>query len=170
MAIRVVYEDVKLQFELDKRINGLTNLRPLMVKIGEGMVRSTKARFAKGVGPNGQAWAPNRPSTIDLFVAKFSSSFTKTGGLSKRGRARASGKKPLIGETKILSTTINYQATNSYVDVGSPTIQANVMQFGAKARQFGRAPWGDIPPRPYLGVGDEDKPMIDDAIADFLDL
>lgn len=44
----------------------------------------------------------------------------------------------------------------SGVEVGSNTIYAAVMHFGAEKHEFkGIAPWGNIPPREFMGLSDE---------------
>jgi len=59
--------------------------------------------------------------------------------------------------------------------VGSVLEYAAVQQFGAKKGAFGRTrrgapiPWGDIPPRPFLGLSDADRRSILDLIAEHLD-
>lgn len=91
------------------------------------------------------------------------------GRLSKKGAKRAGSKRPLIGETRGLMSTINYRAENDSVVIGSPMIYAAVQQFGAKRREFGRAPWGDIPARPFLGISVDDRSSILDLISEYLD-
>jgi phage virion morphogenesis protein len=139
------------------------SLSPFFKAAGELLVDSTKRRFQEGRAPDGTPWAPNTQTTIINYLSRFSSSFSKkTGRLTKAGAGRASGKQPLIGETKSLSRTINYRAAADRLLVGSPMIQAAVQQFGAKKGQFGSSkrgpiPWGDIPARPYLGLSDQDR-------------
>ena len=86
----------------------------------------------------------------------------------------AGAKKPLIGETRRLSTEISYQIAADGVEVGSSMQYAAVQHFGAKKGEFGRTrrgapiPWGDIPPRPFLGISEVDRAAILDIIADHL--
>lgn len=133
-----------------------TRLRPLFAAIGESLLESTRERFSSGVGPDGSRWLPNSPVTIERYLARFSGSYGKT------------GKRPLIGESKSLSTTINWKADDAGVSIGSPLIYAGVQQFGAAARAFGRAPWGRIPARPFLGVSSDDSRSIVDLTTAFL--
>lgn len=109
------------------------------------------------------------------YLSRFGGSFRRGGGLSKRGAQRASAKRPLIGETRRLSSEIAYRLFPGGVEVGSSLQYAAVQQFGARRGQFGRTrrgapiPWGDIPPRPFLGVSEADRRAILAIIADHID-
>ncbi len=151
-----------------KRAGG--QLRPLLQDIGEHLVETTKRRFDTSRAPDGSAWAPNRPITYARYLDRFKGSHGKDGRLSKRGAERAAAKKPLIGESRALSTTIHYTVSGERVDVGSSMVYAAVQQFGAKARSFtgGKSPWGDIPARPFLGLSAEDGRTILDMARDYL--
>lgn len=147
---------------------------PLLKGVGELLLGSTKERFAHGVGPDGQRWAPNAESTLSSLLNKYKGSRTGRGRLSKRGAQRAASKKPLIGETRQLSTQIVYDVSGKRLTVGSPMVQAAVQQFGARKGQFGRAkkgapiPWGDIPARPFLGLSLRDRAEIDALAREYL--
>ncbi len=60
------------------------------------------------------------------------------------------------------------------VEVGSNRIYAAVQQFGQPKGASGRTkrgspiPWGDIPPRPFLGVSSDDREAIADILSDYL--
>jgi phage virion morphogenesis protein len=147
------------------------NLKPLMEDIGELLTERTKQRFETSTGPDGKRWATNSQTTFLRLLARYKGSYGKTGKLTAKGGARVAGKKPLIGETKALSTTINYRAGATFVEIGSPMVYAAVHQFGAKARSFtgGKTPWGDIPARPFLGLSVQDLADIDDLGGNYLD-
>ena len=165
-------EDIDAQRTLNALVQAGANLRPLMKKIGEGLTDSTKDRFATTTAPDGSRWLPNKASTLNLFLAETSGNFdTKSGFLNKRGASRIAGKNPLTGINKTLRTTINYQASEQGVNIGSPEDYAGTQQFGAAARSFkgGKSPWGTIPARPFLGISSDDERLIVDATLDFLD-
>jgi phage virion morphogenesis protein len=123
----------------------------LLKAIGEDLSESTKQRFGTGIAPDGSKWAPNRPATL----AKYA------GG----------GKKPLIGQTRHLSTEINYALRKGgsawELIWGSPKEQAAMMQFGGKKSQF-RHLWGDIPARPFLGISAADMANIEATTDEWL--
>jgi phage gpG-like protein len=131
--------------------------QPALKSIGEKMLEFTKARFESSTDPYGNPWAPNADTTLRKALHGRSKSFTKKGKLSKRGLDYLAGKKPLIGESKSLSTQFNPTVIgDNLVTVSSPMVYAATQQFGAKQGQFGRGkrnhpiPWGDIPARPFF--------------------
>lgn len=152
--------------KLAEAVRALDDLTPLMQDIGELMVVRTKQNFADGTGPDGTAWAPRSQTTLDAYA--------------RRGDTPKGG--PLVGVTKALSTTISYEVDADGVNWGSNMVYAAVMQLGAQQGQFGARigknkngrdffmtiPWGDIPARPYLGVGPEDETAILETIEDYL--
>lgn len=149
------------------------NLEPFMMAVGEALVASTKQRFVDSESPDGTPWAPNTETTLARHLAKYSGSFTKSGNLSKRGQARSESKKPLLGETKSLSTTINWQLDGNVLHIGSPMEYAATQQFGAKRGAFGvygnhPTPWGDITARPFLGISSDDETAIYDLLQEYL--
>ena len=149
-------------------------LRPVMLQIGEYLTDATKQRFQTGVAPDGKRWAPNAMSTILNYLSKFSGNYGKDGRLNAKGANRVMGKRPLIGESRSLSRTINYRTLGNAVEVGSPMEYAPVQQFGAKKGAFGVTrrgspiPWADIPARPFLGVSREDWIEIENILEDYL--
>ncbi|MBW4984746.1 phage virion morphogenesis protein [Mameliella sp. CS4] len=136
----------------------LSDLTPLLQDIGELMVERTKGNFKTGTAPDGTAWAPRSQATLDAYAAR--------GDTPKGG--------PLVGVTRALSTTIAYEVAPGHVDWGSNMIYAAVMQFGAAQGQFGTTsrgasiPWGDIPARPFVGIGPEGESAILKTIEDYL--
>lgn len=151
--------------ELSRR---MTNLQPAMKEIGEDIVESTKRRFDSSTSPDGTPWAANSSVTVARYLGMFAGSHKKDGTLSKRGAARSAGKKPLIGETKTLQSTINYQLNGtSAVHIGSPKVYAAMHQFGGTKAQFPHL-WGNIPARPFLGLSAPDKANILDILGTYL--
>lgn len=144
----------------------LTDFTPLMQDIGELMIESTKQNFVEGTSPDGVPWAVKAQSTIDAYKA----------------RGDTVNLRPLIGPSKSLSTTIFSQVSATSASWGSNMIYAAVMQFGAQAGEFGASigidkngrrfftstPWGNIPARPFIGVGPDDQTAIIETASDWL--
>lgn len=132
---------------LTRAEGALTDMTPLMQDIGEFMIESTKENFRDSTSPDGIKWAAKSQATLDAYAARGDRVSTK----------------PLIGPTGVLSSTIFSEASATSVAWGSSQIQAAVMQLGAGKGAFGTAsngskiPWGNIPARPYLGIGSEDE-------------
>ena len=158
--------DIDAQRVLGKLVAAGQNLTPLMKSIGEGLADSTKDRFQTSTAPDGSRWQQNAASTIVGYLSDFPGSFGKSGRLNKRGAARVLSKKPLIGISKELSTTINYKANATGVEIGSPLIKAST-------HQSGRDPIGGfrarIPARPFLGLSQGDQDLISDSTLDYLE-
>lgn len=161
--IEIRIDDGQVLSALQRLAAAGTDLTPALKQVGEYLVDATRQRFASSTAPDGTPWAPNTEATYLQYLGLFKGSYTKTGRLSKAGAGRAAGKRPLIGETKSLSTLISYRVDGTTLEVGSPLVYAATHQFGARKGEFGTTrrgapiPWGDIPARPFLGLSDDDK-------------
>jgi phage gpG-like protein len=164
-----------VQAELQRLQQRLGNLQPVMNEIGEGIVERAKARFASSTGPDGQAWAVNRPSTLAKVEARIGTSGRKKdGSLNARGLRTLASKRPLIGESHALETQIHHQASGNVVEVSATPVYAAMQQFGGTRADYPHL-WGDIPARPFLPVHldgslylDEEKLILDEVVR-FLD-
>jgi len=108
--IKIEYDDTDVQAAFQRLIDAGSNLSPALKAIGEHIAETTTQRFEAGIGPDGTPWAKNKPSTL----------------------ARKRGDKPLIGDSRSLSTTIHAQLVGDTVEIGSGLEYAAVQQFGAK--------------------------------------
>lgn len=143
-------------------------MTPVMADIGEYATEATKRRFDTSTGPDGERWAPNTEATILNYLSSFKSSHNKDGSRSAKGTARAAGKKPLIGDSRSLMSTIYYQLDgDASVEIGSPMEYSAMQQFGGSKSQFPHL-WGDIPARPFLGLSGDDERAILDIVQGYL--
>jgi len=115
-----------------------------MEEIGEDLLYSTRQRMIRGVAPDGSQWTPLSAVTLAI----------------RRGRGR-SGSKPLI-DTGTLKTTLNYRVLPDGIAIGTNRQGAHVHQFGTN--RAGRGRKVTVPPRPFLGVSDEDTEAIERTI------
>lgn len=135
------------QAALRKALGLLADMTLVYTDIGEYMVQATRDRFARGVSPDGAAWAPKKQSTLDRYKRMGYGALTS----------------PLIGPSKRLSREVVTQPTRNGVIIGSALIYSRVMQEGAAKGAFGNdahgrpIPWGRIAARAWLGVSDEDE-------------
>ncbi len=172
--ITITLESGPLRREIARLGRRLGDLTPVMQDIGELLVESTRRRFATSTAPDGRRWAPNRPSTLERYLARYKGSYTKAGRLSARGTDRVLAKRPLIGESRRLSSEIFYRADATGVTIASGLRYAAVQQFGAQRGQFGQTargapiPWGRIPARPFLGLSAQDRTDLADTLAAWL--
>lgn len=168
--ITIEIDDRQVLDVLQELARKVDHLEPVMRAIGEDLVDSTLRRFATSTAPDGSRWAPNSEVTILQYLEGRSGVYgKKSGKLTQKGAGAVTGKKPLIGDTRNLSTTISYQVVDGgrTLLIGSPQKYAAVQQFGATAHEFGKAPWGDIPARPFLGISETDQRSILDTMRNF---
>lgn len=128
----------------------LGNMTPVYAEIGEYMIGQTRDRFARGVGPDGVAWAPKSQATLDRYRRLGYGALTR----------------PLIGPGRALSRQIQKIVSSNGVVIGSSLIYSRVMQEGAARGAFGTdsrgrpLPWGRIPARVWLGLNSADNAEI----------
>ncbi|OHD27421.1 MAG: hypothetical protein A2Y38_05595 [Spirochaetes bacterium GWB1_59_5] len=144
------------------------NPQGALAAIGEKVVDFTKARFEQSVDPYGTPWAQNSDTTLRAALHGSGKNFTKKGALSKLGAAVLAGKKPLIGESKSLSTQFSYRVLDDSVEISSPMAYAAMQNFGGSKAEFPSL-WGDIPARPFFpnpeqGLPDELNRDISDVL------
>jgi len=151
--IKVDDADVRAAFG---RLNGaLNNPSAIHAQIAELLLPQTKDRFAKGVSPDGQRWLPKSLATIEA---------QRRGDGKKRNKTTDT--RPLFGPSKRLSNEIVSFHSQDVAAVGSNMIYAAVQQIGARKGAFGTnkrgspIPWGNIPARPFLGLGRQDSNQI----------
>lgn len=145
------------------------NPRPLFKGLGEVMLEFTQERFAQSKDPYGTPWAPNTDTTLRTLLHSNAKNFTPAKGqLSARGQQVLAGKKPLIGESKSLSTQFFADADAHGVTVRSTMIYAAMQQFGGKKADFPHL-WGDLPARPFFPDPQRGlPPALAEAIRDVL--
>ena len=61
-------------------VQRVSNMRPVLLEIGEDMAESAKQRFSSTTAPDGAAWAPNSAVTLARYSAMFARG--KDGGLT----------------------------------------------------------------------------------------
>ena len=120
--------------------------------------------FAAETSPDGTPWASLRPATF------------------KRREKNGISSTKILDATSTMRSGINARPEADNVRVGSPAVQAAVMQFGAAQGAFGafigkdklgrdhfhHMPWGDIPARPFLGLSTDDEAEIIRIAEDWL--
>lgn len=157
--IKIELKEDEISAVLDRVSAALTDMSPVMERIGDDLLSGTDQRFRDGIAPDGSAWAPKSAATLEAY---------------RRGPDSVSFR-PLIGPSKSLSTTISFRAGADFVEIGSNAVYAAVMQFGAAKGAFGTTsrgspiPWGDIPARPFLGISDTDRSNIITTVTEWLE-
>lgn len=131
--------------------------RPMWQAIGNYGENSTRLRFSKQIGPDGQRWKPS-------------------------ARARATGGKTLVASARLLRS-ITHRADNRGAEWGTNVKYAGIHQTGGEIKAKGRAlrfrvPGGGfvtvkkvtMPERPSFGVNAEDGREILALAHDAVDL
>lgn len=144
----ITIRDQAVQAVFDALHARAADLRPALLEIGEDLVAIAKDSFSTSTSPWGEKWAPNAESTVLAHLAKFSGSYSKkTGRITAIGTRRLMAKKPLIGETRALSTTIYSRVDGNTLTVGSPMQYAAIQNFSGRA---GRGKKVEIPQRRFM--------------------
>lgn len=153
MRINIELDDAEVlhAFNALRRASG--DLTPAMRDIGEALLNSTRERFNSQTDPDGQPWAPLSEATLARKTRNKDKILTRDGDLRRE---------------------LSYREGPDFVEIGSPRVYASTMQFGAEAGAFGATargqpiPWGDIPPRAFLGLSDDDRERILEIVLDHL--
>lgn len=168
--ITIEINEAAITAALQDTMAALTDMSPIMNKVGAVMRDQTEDRFATGKAPDGTPWAPRSPATIAAYAARAK----KPGGQKSWGG--------VLHYSGQLANNIFHKYGPDFAEVGSAEPYASTMQFGAAAGAFGAfigkdklgrdhvhsIPWGDIPARPFLGVSEDDQAEILDTISDAL--
>ena len=121
--------------------------KQLLHNIGVEMESQTKERFETKTSPNGDDWAEIAQPTKKFYRKKYGSDNPGKGTLWRLSSV------PLID-------TVTSEAGSWSVLVGATKVYAAVHQNGWSEK--------NIPARPYLGLGSEDKTEILELINTFL--
>lgn len=154
---------------MDQLYARATDLRPALLEIGEDLTGMVKASFSASTSPWGERWAPNAQATIMAHLAKFGGSYSKkTGRITATGSRRVTNKKPLIGETRALSTRSYSRVEGNTLTWGNPMQYAAIQNFGGQA---GRGKKVTIPERRFMPADDTGTlaPGAQDAVLEVLD-
>lgn len=130
---------------LQRRLNG--DLTPLMEAIGTVLENNTRQRFADKQSPTGVTWASLAPKTVKH---KTNKRVTKDG-------VTATG---VLVESGDLFRSIISVASNGRLEVGTDREYGVFHQIGIVGE--------NLPARPFLGIGDDDKNEINNVVNDYL--
>lgn len=143
-AFRFDWDDREVRALLARALEKGTRLRPLMLEIGYGMVRSTLDRIEREVDPDGNPWVELKPETL---ARKRTDKM-----LQERGYLRGG-----------IAVT---EAGNTFVELAADREYAAIQQHGGTP-DMAPGP-AAIPAREYMGFSKEDSAMIEASVIDFL--
>jgi phage virion morphogenesis protein len=135
----------------------VADLAPAMRDSADVMARPAESAFHHERDPaSGERWHPLAASTI------------------ARREAAGHWPGPLLQVTGHLATSLQREYGRDYAAVGTNVVYAAAQHFGMPRGYAGRTrrgapiPWGDLPPRPFLGLSAEDRREILDLLQDYL--
>ena len=146
----VQVDDAELTRQLSLLSSRLNNMTPVYQVIGETIKTSVAKNFEVG----GRYGAPG----------SWKGGSNRWKPLSASTIARKGHNRILFGEGHLMGS-INYQADQDGVVIGTNLVYAAIHNFGGQA---GRGRKVKIPPRPYLVIQDVDMAEINAVINDFL--
>ena len=120
--LTVTVDDSAFRAYLQNLQKALGNLEPVMDAIGVRLESNVRNRFATRTDPNGQAWAPWRPATVESYPYPGSPAATKDGP----GNAR------LLDRYGTMLDSLSYDANAASVRVGFGQPYATYHEFGTK--------------------------------------
>lgn len=150
-SFTVTVDDKAVQAKLTELSGRLTNIDPVLKKIGDDIVYRTKRRFETSTDPAGQPWKPNSAATLAMLADRLSgqkSKVKKDGSLNAAGLRAYANKKPLI-ESGDLFREFHTAVSKGTLTVSNTMKYAAIHQFGGKA---GRGLKVTIPARPFLPI------------------
>ena len=143
MKVNIKAEGVnRLKQKLQSQANNLLNLQPLWQLVGMYVQKQTiKERFDKEQAPDGTKWKSLSPARV-----------------KQRRKRHKTGSMKILQDTGELRRSVQYEAKQTYVRIGSNLIYARTHQFGR----------GKIPARPFLGVTPNERQHINDMFRAYL--
>lgn len=143
------------------------NMLPVARAIGVGLVRNTQDRFRTARDPDGRAWRPLKPFTLEMKRGPgILRESAMRGGLMASIAFRADA--GLGGATVQIGTNKVYGAIHQFGGTIRPKNPKGLLFFRTPGGQvWGAARQVTIPARPYLGISREDRETIMDVLDAF---
>jgi len=157
IEMRHEIRDEQVAEMLGRMRRNVENLRPALLEIGEHLQGSVEERFRTETDPEGRPWEPLSEFTKEN--KRTDQILTESGGAGLRG-------------------SIHYRAGRDFLEQGTNKIYAAIHQLGGtiKAKGGGALAIGrpggafalvkqvTMPARPYLGLSDSDRQVIDEIL------
>ena len=151
MAGVSLYGDwLRLKAQLKKLELESTDTKRLNKRIAVYIREATQDRFDAQQSPEGEAWEPLAPATIEKRM--------------KKSGSEGGGEMNILVDSSTLKGSLTIKALSYGAAVGTNEVYAAIQQAGGKT---GRGQQVDIPARPYLGVSKEDSKEIMAIIEEF---
>lgn len=153
--LQVVFNDKAVVKALDELLRRVEDPTDFMRQVADVLQDASDEAFANEADPvTGVKWDPLTAVTLALRPER-------EGG-------------QILQDSRRLQSSISTDYGKDFAEVGTNVVYAPTHFFGAKQGAFGRSsrggpiPWGDIPSRPFLGIGPQDEEDILDIAERFL--
>ena len=153
MKINIKAEGLnRLKQRLNTQAQNLLNLQPLWQLVGMYVQKQTiKERFDKEQALDGTKWKPLSPARV-----------------KQRLKRHKSGDMRILQGEGHLRRSVQYEAGQTYVRIGSNLKYARIHQFGGTIHFKKRKGSVTIPARPYLGVTPNEQQYINNLFRAYL--
>lgn len=142
----------RLKQRLNTQAQNLLNLQPFWQLVGMYVQNQTiKERFDKEQAPDGTKWKPLSPIRVKQRMKRH-----KTGNMK------------ILQDVGNLRDSVQYEAGQNYVRIGSNLKYARIHQFGGTIHFKKRKGSVAIPARPYLGVTPNERQYINNLFRAYL--
>jgi len=156
---RIEFDDKAVLTALRRAEEGARDLGPLMEQLAGILEDASERAFKQERDPTtGAPWAALSPVTQNKEVAE--------------GKLRGAHPILQVSGSLVLSMRSEHDATSA--TVGFAEKYASTQHHGAKKGEFGRTrrgapiPWGDIPARQIVGIGESDQTETLDAVSQYI--
>lgn len=184
-VIDIDINDAEIQAALKDLAAKLNDLTPFFKDVGETLLNSTRERFRTQTAPDGRAWDKLSPAYAARKPRHKDKPLTLSGALRGTLVKQADRNSLRIGTPLVYGATHQFGAAkgsfgtvtarvNEYTRRGKGSRDAKgrftagqPITVRAHTRQM-TVPWGDIPARPYLGLSDDDRSDLLDALNAYL--
>lgn len=157
-SITVTIEDARVRRAFARLARTMENTRPVMERIGTGLVASVERRFVSQTDPDGNAWAALNPG--------YASDKRNSRILTESGRLRGSINKNVGSDQVRVGTNTPYAAIHQFGGTITPKSASHLMfRIGGG---FAKVTSVTLPARPYLGISEEDHRMIGEVVEGFV--
>lgn len=148
ISYKVSIDDADMRGKVGELIDRMENREGFFKNVGEHLLTSVASNFENESSPDGAPWQRLSPVTIGV-------------------RLRRHGNAPLtiLRVSGGLAGSINYEADNDAVRVGTAKVYGAIQHLGGKA---GRNLKVTIPARPFLGMSADDQVAILEIAEDWL--
>ncbi len=147
--IDIDYKDRAVLNALQSLDRRLDNLTPAMRDIAGVLTDATERAFQDEADPaTGTPWAPLTEATVGM---------------------RGGDAHPILQRSGQLAASVSGDWGPDQAVAGTNKVYAAMQQFGGTTAATSMIPGKDIPARPFLGIGDEDKDEILDIVRSYLD-